>query len=147
MLASCVSFLRSHPTLRLCDEPPDSSLLSSEGAGRDGKEDGAVSEVEEGRSGQQSTRDDVDASPLVPLLWGGERDVRGGGRVKKGRSEEQGMTDDTDASSVTRLHLAPVLCVQYERLRWSRLCSEGAGMSSRTEAAAVEESRCGVISN
>ena len=27
-----------------------------------------MSEVEEGRSGQQSTRDDVDASPLVPLL-------------------------------------------------------------------------------
>ena len=69
-----------------------------------------MSEVEEGRSGQQSTRDDVDASPLVPLLWGGERDVRSGGRVKKGRSEEQGMTDDTDASSVTPLHLAPVLC-------------------------------------
>ena len=59
--------------------------------------------------------------------WGGERDARGGGRVEKGRSEQQGMTDDTDASSVTPLHLAPVLRVHYERLRCSRLCSEGAG--------------------
>ena len=71
--------------------------------------------------------------------------MRGGGRVEKGKSEQQGMTDDTDASSVMPLHLAPILRVHYERLRWSRLCSEGAGMSSRTEA--VEESRCGVISN
>ena len=50
------------------DEPLGSSPLRFEGAARDGEENGAVGEVEEGRNGQQGTRDDADAPSLVPLL-------------------------------------------------------------------------------
>ena len=50
------------------DKPPCSLLLIPEGAGRDEEEDAAAGEVEEGSRGQQITRDDVDASPLMPLL-------------------------------------------------------------------------------
>ena len=61
MLAWCLSFLRSHPTPHLCDEPGGLSLLSSKGAGMDGEEDMVASDgghIEaHSRSRQQSTRD------------------------------------------------------------------------------------------
>ena len=61
--------LLSASVLRGGDEPPGSSLLSFEGAGRV-REVEAVrhcsGRVEEGRSGQQSTSDDADALSLVP---------------------------------------------------------------------------------
>ena len=71
MLASCLSFLRSHPTPCLRNEPRGSSLLSSEGAGTNGEEDVVASNggrVEDGRSRQQIRRDDADALSLVLLL-------------------------------------------------------------------------------
>ena len=43
--------LLSAAVLCVRDKPPGSPLLSCEGAGMDGKEDGAASELEEGRSG------------------------------------------------------------------------------------------------
>ena len=44
VLASCLSFLCSHPTPRLCDEPPGSLLLRFEGAGRTTGLDGVAGE-------------------------------------------------------------------------------------------------------
>ena len=43
--------LLSAAVLCVRDKPPGSPLSSCEGAGMDGKEDGAASELEEGRSG------------------------------------------------------------------------------------------------
>ena len=60
--------LLSALVLRVHDEPPGSSPLRFEGAARDGEENGAAGEVEEGRNGQQGTRDDAGAPSLMPLL-------------------------------------------------------------------------------
>ena len=54
--------------VRVRDKPPGSSLLRFEGMGRDWEEDSVgrgSGQVEESRSGQQGTRDDVDALSLV----------------------------------------------------------------------------------
>ena len=99
--------LLSAAVLRVRTEPTGSFLLNSEGAGRDGEEGGAVGEAEEGRSRQQSTRDDVDASPsalpfhsmclrrafeFVAVVlgereegWGWKRGACGGGTVEERR--------------------------------------------------------------
>ena len=61
----------SASVLRARDEPLGWSLLSFEGAGKDGEVDVVGrrgGRVEEGRVGQQSTRDDADAPFLVRLL-------------------------------------------------------------------------------
>ena len=66
--APSLVLLLSAAVLCVRNKPLSSSLLIPEGAGRDKKEDGAAGEVKEGSSGQQITRDDVNASPLMHLL-------------------------------------------------------------------------------
>ena len=98
--------------------------------------DGAAGDVEEGRSGQQSTRDDTDMLSLVRLLSNpilcprkeppgsellslegagkdGEVDVvvTSGGRVEDG---QQSTRDDADAPFLMCLLLAPSLRVRNE---------------------------------
>ena len=152
VLASCLSFLRSHPTPCLCDEPRGSSLLSSEGAGTDGEEDVVASNggrVEDGRSRQQIRRDNADALSLVLLLsasilrvpdelpglslWSskGERsDVetvgRWRGRVEEGSSGQQITRDDVDVSPLMPLLSASVLRVHDKLFSSLLLCSESA---------------------
>ena len=67
VLASCLSFLRSHPTLRLRNKPPGSSLLRFEGAGRTTGSDGAAGEWMRAGAGSRA-RDNADALSLVLLL-------------------------------------------------------------------------------
>ena len=117
--------LLSASVLRGRDEPPCSSLLCSEVAGRDEVVvvAGRGSEREgEGRNGQQSTSDDADAPSLVHLLSASvlrvcdelsgsslfrfgraerDREEDGvGGRVEEGRNGQQGRRDDADALSL-----------------------------------------------
>lgn len=61
--ASSIPRLFSVAVLRVRDEPPNSSLLSSEGAGIVG-----MSRWSEGSSGQQDTRDNAEPPSLVLLL-------------------------------------------------------------------------------
>ena len=126
--------------LVLCvrDEPPGSSPLRFEGAARDGEENGAAGEVEEGRNGQQGTRDDADAPSLVPLLTASVLHVRdeppgsslwsfeGVGR----HGEANGGRGECKGSGGGRARHVGVVSLHSPRDEppgSSLLCSEGAG--------------------
>ena len=122
--------LLSALVLRVRDEPPGSSPLRLDGAARDGEENGAAGEVEEGRNGQQSTSDSADAPSLMPLLSAsGVMKARAGTGRRTGDEESakgvEEVEHDTLVSCLSTL-LATSLrahrcCVPraWGRMRWS----------------------------
>ena len=137
--ASSLMHLLSFAILRVCNEPLDSLLLSSEGAGM-------VEMVEVVGSGQQDTRDNADAPSLILLLSvavlcvrdkplglsllipeGMGRDKKedgAAGEVEEGSSGQQIMRDDMVVSPLMPLLSASVLCFRNKLLSSSLLCSE-----------------------